>query len=117
MPCRFMMGCERALPWPSSRALSTTFALHFLLAAGLGAPASIAQAQEWPTHFIKVVVPYGPGGISDVLARITADRLSTMFGQQFIVETHPGANGAIGTELAVRAPADGYTLYEAARAA
>jgi len=113
MPCHFMMGCERALLWPCSRALSTTLALHFLLAAGLGAPASIAQAQEWPAHFIKVVVPYGPGGISDVLARITADRLSTMFGQQFIVETHPGANGAIGTELAVRAPADGYTLYEA----
>ena len=111
MPCRFMMGYGPAVRQPSSRALSTTLALHFLLAAGIGAPASIAQAQEWPTRFVKVVVPYGPGGISDVLARITADRLSTMFGQQFIIETHPGANGALGTEYAIRSPADGYTLY------
>jgi tripartite-type tricarboxylate transporter receptor subunit TctC len=113
MPRRFMMGCEPTLRWQSSRALSTTLALHFLLAAGLGASASIAQAQEWPTRFVKVIVPYGPGGISDVIGRITADRLSTMFGQRFIIETHPGANGAIGTEYAVRSPADGYTLYEA----
>ncbi|HEY7247091.1 MAG TPA: tripartite tricarboxylate transporter substrate binding protein, partial [Xanthobacteraceae bacterium] len=82
------------------------------MTAALTASAAIAQAQEWPARFVKVIVPYGPGGISDVLARISADRLSTTFGQQFIVETHPGANGAIGTEIAVRAPADGYTLYE-----
>ena len=62
---------------------------------------------------MKIVVPYGPGGISDVLARITADRLSEMLGQRFIVETHPGANGAIGTEYAVRSAPDGYTLYHA----
>jgi tripartite-type tricarboxylate transporter receptor subunit TctC len=72
-----------------------------------------ARGQGWPTHFVKVIVPYGPGGISDVLGRITADRLSTIFGQRFVVETHPGANGAIGTEYAVRSQADGYTLYEA----
>ena len=70
-------------------------------------------AQEWPTHPVKIVVPYGPGGISDVLARITADRLSQMLGQRFFVETHPGANGAIGTEYAVRSAPDGYTLYHA----
>jgi tripartite-type tricarboxylate transporter receptor subunit TctC len=86
-------------------------ALHFLLAASLAAPAGIAQAHEWPTRFVKVIVPYGPGGISDVLARITADRLGSRLGQQFIVETHPGASGALGTEYAVRSPADGYTLY------
>lgn len=87
-------------------------AWHVLSAAVLGASTTIANAQEWPTRFVKVVVPYGPGGISDVLGRITADRLSKMFGQRFIVETHPGANGALGTEYAVRSPADGYTLYE-----
>jgi len=73
-----------------------------------------AGAQDWPTHPVKIVVPYGPGGISDVLARMTADRLSAMLGQRFIVETHPGASGAIGTEYVVRSPADGYTLYHAA---
>jgi tripartite-type tricarboxylate transporter receptor subunit TctC len=73
----------------------------------------LAQAQDWPSRPVKIVVPYGPGGISDVLARMTADRLSEMLGQRFIVETHPGANGAIGTEYAVRAAPDGYTLYHA----
>jgi tripartite-type tricarboxylate transporter receptor subunit TctC len=72
-----------------------------------------AFAEDWPTRPVKVVVPYGPGGISDVLARMTADRLSEKLGQRFIVETHPGANGAIGTEYAVRSTADGYTLYHA----
>jgi tripartite-type tricarboxylate transporter receptor subunit TctC len=112
MPCRFMMGREPTARRLSSRALSTMLAWHVLSAAVLGAPATIAHAQEWPTRFVKVVVPYGPGGISDVLGRITADRLTKIFGQRFIVETHPGANGALGTEYAVRSPADGYTLYE-----
>jgi tripartite-type tricarboxylate transporter receptor subunit TctC len=79
--------------------------------AAFGIFPGIVHAQDWPTRPVKIVVPYGPGGISDVLARLTADRLSTIFGQRFIVETHPGASGAIGTEYAVRAPADGYTLY------
>src|SRR5437588_6396615 len=113
MPCRFMMEHKPVLRPLSSRALLTMLAWHVLSAVVLGAPATIAHAQEWPTRFVKVVVPYGPGGISDVLGRITADRLSKMFGQRFIVETHPGANGALGTEYAVRSPADGYTLYEA----
>jgi tripartite-type tricarboxylate transporter receptor subunit TctC len=75
--------------------------------------ASQAFADEWPSRVVKVIVPYGAGGTSDVLGRITAERLSAVFGQSFIVETRPGANGAIGTEHVVRAPADGYTLYEA----
>jgi tripartite-type tricarboxylate transporter receptor subunit TctC len=72
-----------------------------------------AAAEDWPARPVRIIVPYGPGGISDVLARMTADRLSVMFGQRFIIETHPGANGAIGTEDAVRSPPDGYTLYHA----
>jgi tripartite-type tricarboxylate transporter receptor subunit TctC len=81
----------------------------FILLSALGM--SVADAQEWPAHTVKIIVPYGPGGISDVLARMTADRLGTMFDQRFVVETRPGANGAIGTEYAARSPADGYTLY------
>jgi tripartite-type tricarboxylate transporter receptor subunit TctC len=76
-------------------------------------PAPRAVAQTWPARTIKIVVPYGPGGISDVVARITADRLGAMLRQRFIVETHPGASGAIGTEYVVRSPTDGYTLYHA----
>jgi tripartite-type tricarboxylate transporter receptor subunit TctC len=90
--------------------------LLFLVFVSLSAAellSGVAQAQDWPARPVKIVVPYGPGGISDVLARMTADRLSEMLGQRFIVETHPGANGAIGTEYAVRSTPDGYTLYHA----
>ena len=93
---------------PARRRWPVAFAAC-LLAAWAGAVA----AQDWPSHPVKIVVPYGPGGISDVLARITADRLSQMLGRRFFVETHPGANGAIGTEYAVRSAPDGYTLYHA----
>lgn len=84
-----------------------------VMVAMLGLPIRAAQAQDWPTRPVKIVVPYGPGGISDVLARMVADRLTAKFGQRFIIETRPGANGAIGTEYAVRSPPDGYTLYHA----
>jgi tripartite-type tricarboxylate transporter receptor subunit TctC len=83
----------------------------FILPSVLDAGSSAADAQDWPTRTVKVVVPYGPGGIADVFARITADRLTTLLGQRVIVETRGGAGGAIGTEYAVRSPPDGYTLY------
>ena len=82
-----------------------------LLAAALAAGDTRVHAQEWPTHPVKVVVPYGPGGIADVFGRITADRLGKMFGKPFVVESRGGAGGAIGTEYVVRSPPDGYTLY------
>jgi tripartite-type tricarboxylate transporter receptor subunit TctC len=70
-----------------------------------------AMAQDWPARAVKVIVPYGPGGISDILARLTADRMAKMFGQPFVIENRGGAGGVIGTEYAVRSPNDGYTLY------
>ena len=84
---------------------------RLLLAAALAAGTTGAQAQEWPTHPVKVVVPYGPGGVADVFGRITADRLSKVLGKPFVVESRGGAGGAIGTEYVVRSPPDGYTLY------
>src|ERR1051326_7648261 len=84
-----------------------------IAAAMLGLRVGAAQAQDWPTRPVKIVVPYGPGGISDVLAPMVADRLSRKFGQRCSIEPHPGANGAIATEYTVRSPADGYTLYHA----
>ena len=80
----------------------------FFCAALLAHP---ARAQDWPQRPVKIVVPYGPGGISDVLARITADRLTKAFGQPFVIDNRGGAGGTIGTEYAVRSPHDGYTLY------
>jgi tripartite-type tricarboxylate transporter receptor subunit TctC len=82
-----------------------------LMAAALGAGASPVTAQDWPVRPVKVIVPYGPGGISDILARMTADRLAKMLGQPFVIDNRGGAGGVIGTEFAAHSPNDGYTLY------
>ena len=69
-----------------------------------------AMAQDYPTHPVKILVPYGPGGATDIIARIVAQRLTDSLGQTFLVENRPGANGNIALEAAAKAPADGYTL-------
>jgi tripartite-type tricarboxylate transporter receptor subunit TctC len=71
-------------------------------------------AQSWPQKPVKVVVPFPPGGVTDSLARITADWLTQRLGQPVIAENRPGASGAIAAELVARADADGYTLLSAA---
>jgi tripartite-type tricarboxylate transporter receptor subunit TctC len=85
--------------------------LHCL--AGLAAAAllpSVALADAYPTKPIRLVVPYGPGGPSDVLARVLADEMGRSLGQPLIVDNRPGAGSLLGTEIVVRSPADGYTL-------
>jgi len=74
--------------------------------AGIG-PASAA---DYPVRSVKWIVPYPPGGTTDVLARIIAQWLSEKMGQQFVVENKPGAGNNIGTEAVVSAPPDGYTM-------
>jgi tripartite-type tricarboxylate transporter receptor subunit TctC len=70
-----------------------------------------AQAQaSWPDKPVRVVVPWAAGGITDILARIVAQKLSDKFGQPFIIDNKAGAAGNIGAEMVVKAPADGYTL-------
>jgi tripartite-type tricarboxylate transporter receptor subunit TctC len=69
-----------------------------------------AWAQQWPTRMVKVVVPYGAGGVTDTMARLTADRLGKMLNQTFVIENKPGGGGAIGVDYAMRSPQDGYTL-------
>jgi tripartite-type tricarboxylate transporter receptor subunit TctC len=73
-----------------------------------------ALAQQWPQKPIKVIVPFPPGGVTDSLARITADWLTPRLGQPVVAENRPGASGAIAAELVARADADGYTLFSAA---
>lgn len=68
-----------------------------------------AQA-AWPSRAVRIVVPYTPGGVSDITARLLSDPLSTAWGQPVPVENRAGADGVIGTEVVARSPADGYTL-------
>jgi tripartite-type tricarboxylate transporter receptor subunit TctC len=70
-----------------------------------------ASAQDWPARPVRIVVPYAPGGNTDSIARITAERLSSALGQQFIAENRPGAAGFIAAEFVAKAPPDGYTLF------
>jgi len=72
--------------------------------------ASTATAQTYPAKVIRLIVPFPPSGGTDVIARLLAARMSESLGRQMIVDNRGGANGIIGTEIAARAPADGYTL-------
>jgi tripartite-type tricarboxylate transporter receptor subunit TctC len=71
---------------------------------------AVAHAQAYPAKPVRLIVPFAPGGTTDVLARLVAQKLTESLAQQFIIENKPGAGGNIGTELAVKSPADGYTL-------
>jgi len=86
----------------------------FALAPAFGSHTVSAQApssQAWPTRFIRLVVPFTPGGGIDGIGRILAARLSEMWGQQVVVENKPGAGGNIASEFVARAAPDGYTMY------
>jgi len=70
-----------------------------------------AAAQDaYPARPVKLIVPYAPGGATDIIARIVAQRLTESLGQTFLVENRPGANGNLALEAAAKAPPDGYTL-------
>jgi tripartite-type tricarboxylate transporter receptor subunit TctC len=71
---------------------------------------SSVHAQDWPSKPVRILVPYAAGGNSDSLARLTAQRLTDAFGQQFVVENRVGGNGAIAADAVARAAPDGYTL-------
>jgi len=79
-------------------------------AAGMARP---AWAQEsWPTKPVKLIIPFPPGGASDFIARLWADKLMPIYGQPFVLDNRGGASGAIGLEAVIRATADGHTLLQ-----
>jgi tripartite-type tricarboxylate transporter receptor subunit TctC len=83
-----------------------------LAAALLATPVLAVQtrAQDYPTHPVRIIVPFGAGGPADVTARLIGNSLQQSFGQPFVVENHAGAGGVIGTMEVVKSPPDGYTL-------
>jgi tripartite-type tricarboxylate transporter receptor subunit TctC len=83
----------------------------FALAALVLAQGALAQgARPYPDKLVKVVVGYSPGGLPDTIARLIGVKLSEMWGQQFVVENKPGANGILGADTVAKAAPDGYTL-------
>ncbi len=85
-------------------------ALFCLLAMALSAHAQ----PQWPQKPVRVIVPFPPGGVTDSIARITADWLTQRLGQTFVAENRPGGTDTFAAELVARADPDGYTLFSAA---
>jgi tripartite-type tricarboxylate transporter receptor subunit TctC len=91
--------------------MSSRFALTCaaVFAAGLLGVVS-ARADDWPSHPVRIVNTFAPGGAADILARMTADQLTKALGQQFYVETRDGAGGVIGVDLVAHSAPDGYNF-------
>jgi tripartite-type tricarboxylate transporter receptor subunit TctC len=83
---------------------------RFVLALAIALLATPAVAQDYPSRPVKIIVPFGPGGPADVVARQLGNILQENFGQPFVVENRTGAGGVIGTVEAAKSPPDGYTL-------
>jgi len=85
-------------------------ALVYGIFATLPLPAAAQSADSFPARPVKILVPYAPGGATDIIARIVSARMTESFGQSVVVENRPGASGNLALEAAAKAPADGYTL-------
>ena len=88
--------------------MNTAQAAIFLIAPGVSMP--VAAQAAWPSKPVRIVVPFAPGGTTDLLGRAMAPELSKAFGQSFIVENRAGAGGNVGADAVAKSPADGYTL-------
>ena len=90
------------------RDFSFSLASATLAAALMGA--SLAQAQDYPVKPIRFLVPFPPGGATDAFARIMGQKMADTWGQQVVIDNRPGAGGNLAAELAMKSPADGYTI-------
>ena len=76
----------------------------------LAAVSTTASAQSYPTKPIRFLVPFGPGGVGDITARVVAQKIGASLGQQIVVDNRPGAGGIVASELVAKAAPDGYTV-------
>src|SRR5262245_33994014 len=98
------------LPAPVGQLRGHHVIIRAIAAALLSVAALPAQAENFPSRAIKLVVPYAAGGTGDIVARAVADRLAIALGQSVVVENRAGATGAIGTQSVAAAAPDGHTL-------
>src|SRR5262245_45488642 len=87
--------------------------IAILFAAGLVSASGAFGQDGYPVKPVRLIIPYPPGGGSDIIGRILAEKLSEQLGRQVIPDNRGGASTVIGAELAAKAPADGYTLFQA----
>lgn len=90
--------------------MKRTAACLAVFGAGLAALSAVASAQDYPARPIRMIIPFPPGGSNDVVGRMVATKLGEKIGKQVIVDNRAGAGGVVGTEVAIAAPPDGYTL-------
>jgi tripartite-type tricarboxylate transporter receptor subunit TctC len=86
------------------------YALAVTILGGMFASDTARAQSDYPTRPVRIIVPYGAGGIADVTMRLTAQKLSESLGQQFIIDNRPGAGGVVGVKAAATSAPDGYTL-------
>ena len=90
--------------------IRTAVALMAFIASATFVFAETADAQAWPDKPVRVIVPWPPGGITDVIARSVGQRLSEVWNQQVVIDNRAGAGGTLGAAMVAKSPADGYTL-------
>ena len=100
---------------PITRSCAVRAAVFTLCLSAGHAPAQAVDPARFPSKSIRLIVPFPPSGSNDIIARFVAQQLTGRLGQQVIVDNRAGADGIIGTELAARSPADGYTLLLVSR--
>src|SRR4029450_13301460 len=96
-----MPADHKTTPWVAMAVIAAALSTHCPYTA---------WAQNYPDRPVKIVLPFGPGGVADVTARIVADKLGDRFGQRFVIENMPGAGGITAAKAVIGASPDGYTL-------
>src|SRR4051794_10274200 len=92
-------------------ALARSIVLCAAVLTSLASEAGAQPAAKYPDKPVKIVLPYGPGGVADVTTRLVARKLSESMGQNFVIENKPGAGGIVAAKAALSSPPDGYTLF------